>query len=201
METRKKTKQTALIGLNLLLLSLIIFSICLIRLGRPVIPVEEKRHHMLAVDWVSYHLDTATEAAPMIVLGTIGPFGKTIFYEDFDDPGDGDCYRPAKIRVIQMIKGNPYAKAVPYLEWGGETDSVVVTVMYTKPTLEGRTYLMFLSRRGTSLTPFGRLLVDENGMVSPIDNMRMDSSGAYPFDPEAPIPVEDYIAAVRQYLD
>ena len=122
METRKKTKQTALIGLNLLLLSLIIFSICLIRLGRPVIPVEEKRHHMLAVDWVSYHLDTATEAAPMIVLGTIGPFGKTIFYEDFDDPGDGDCYRPAKIRVIQMIKGNPYAKAVPYLEWGGETD-------------------------------------------------------------------------------
>ena len=163
----------------------------------------EKASHTLHYCWIRFYMDTAAQEAATIVYGTVGAPGKTQVHTYFNSGGSvsNRYYCLTEIQDNEILKGDPDAKTVTYLNPEGETDKIIYQIYGGAKVAEGQSCLFFLNEHGHYLTPATVIKVSEEGTVSPYWDMLMDSSETYLFPEDTPIPIEDYIAAVRQYLD
>lgn len=163
-------------------------------------PAADQRLSSILIDCQTYStLETAAEKASYIVYGTMGEQSHPYHYVYYRQSGSviEEYYWEREITVLRLLKGDPDVPPI-YRERHGETREMDYRVDNADPAETGKTYVIFLSRVGTFITP-STLIPVENGMVSP-------SRGMLPAHlrdlEECPsLPVEEYLDAVQAYLE
>lgn len=215
MNINKKAKNILLSCFALLLLSAGIFTaVHFVQANREIprkektlhkIPLKEWSFHKISPMWVWYDIDSAADEATTIVYGTLGPKGEVKRTESTDGSGKLiilEHYREAEIQVIQMIKGNMDAKTVLYWELSSDViEGAHYSYESTKFLEEGKNYLFFLNKNGAYLSPATVMEVDENGIVIPYWDMRIENEAQALSDESLPVSLDDYIAEIQKYLD
>lgn len=193
---------SALLLLSTALITGYLFGLSLKKEPEPEIPLE-KATHTIYPCWPAEYLDTAPKDAATIVYGTVGAPGITQVHVGITSDGSwhSEYHCLTKIQVIQMLKGDPDAKTVTYLNPEGETDTIIYGIYGGSKVIEGQSYLFFLNKHGCYLNPATVIQVSEDGTLIPPWGMAFDSSETRLFPEDTPIPVEDYLAIVQQYLD
>ena len=203
MNISKKTKTILFTCCAFLLLSAGIFTTIHFIQANQKIPTEEKRITTIYPIWVWYDIDSASEAATTIVYGTLGPKGELKWNMGTSSKGNPtERYREAEIQVIQMIKGDMDAETVHYWELSSEETEDRIYVYDGAIALEeGKDYLFFLNKNGAYLSPATVMEVDENGVVIPPWDMKIESELQARSDESLPVSLEDYLAEVQKNLD
>ena len=205
MTISKKAKTILFICCVFLLLSAGVFTTIHFVQTSQEISTERKLIHPISPIWIGYDIDSASEAATTIVYGTLGPKGEVKRNEMTLSNGELyvlERYREAEIQVIQMIKGDMDAETVHYWELSGEeTDDAIYVYDDAICLEEGKSYLFFLNENGAYLSPATVMEVDENGVVIPPWDMKIESELQARSDESLPVSLEDYLAEVQQNLD
>ena len=205
MNISKKAKIILFICCVFLLLSAGVFTTIHFVQTSQEISTERKLIHPISPIWIGYDIDSASEAATTIVYGTLGPKGEVKRNEMTLSNGELyvlERYREAEIQVIQMIKGDMDAETVHYWELSGEeTDDAIYVYDDAICLEEGKSYLFFLNENGAYLSPATVMEVDENGVIVPPWDMKIESAAQARSNHSLPVPLEDYLAEVQQNLD
>jgi hypothetical protein len=205
MNISKKAKIILFICCVFLLLSAGVFTTIHFVQTSQEISTERKLIHPISPIWIGYDIDSASEAATTIVYGTLGPKGEVKRNEMTLSNGELyvlERYREAEIQVIQMIKGDMDAETVHYWELSGEeTDDAIYVYDDAICLEEGKSYLFFLNENGAYLSPATVMEVDEDGVIVPPWDMKIESAAQARSNHSLPVSLEDYLAEVQQNLD
>ena len=205
MTISKKAKIILFICCVFLLLSAGVFTTIHFVQTSQEISTERKLIHPISPIWIGYDIDSASEAATTIVYGTLGPKGEVKRNEMTLSNGELyvlERYREAEIQVIQMIKGDMDAETVHYWELSGEeTDDAIYVYDDAICLEEGKSYLFFLNENGAYLNPATVMEVDEDGVIVPPWDMKIESELQARSDESLPVSLEDYLAEVQKNLD
>lgn len=163
-------------------------------------PAADQRLSSILIDCQTYStLETAAEKASYIVYGTMGEQSHPYHYVYYRQSGSviEDYYWEREIKVLRLLKGDPDVPPI-YRERHGETREMDYSIMNVTPAETGKSYVVFLSRAGTFITPI-TLIPVEDGMVSPVPDML--PVPLRQSEERLTLPVEEYLDAVQAYLE